>query len=524
MLRSSFSGFNIARLGLMASQNAMEVTGQNITNVKTTGYTRQRLEQSSLTGSTNMYNRIPDAHIGFGVSVRTVSQIRDPYVDTRYRLQMANLGDFDKKLSILKELESHLDEIGGGKDALAAQLSEFHSSLQALQSSPGDVTLDNAVRGAAKSITEYLNLYSGQLSEMRSQTQSNLEGDVDSVNDLLSQIQKLNISIMNSQANGLPALELQDERNKLLDELSTYVKINVSYKTDISPSGATIDTMTLNMTLKDGTTKKLLEGTDEPAKFRLDTDPPQNPPVKPLPTGLPLSIKLTPGDPNAAEETIPADNLAGGSFKSNLAMLNENGTHDGTTTYGIGFYEKSLNEFARVFAETFNKLNNLDGVPNGNLQGKDLFESNDPQKGITAATIRISDGWLKGTTRITCGSVKDAPAGDNGNVLKMITALTGKQKFQNANNQTVFEGSFQECLEDFRNILANDTKTTESTMKNYLTIVQDIGAIREGISGVNLDEETATMMQLNKAFTASSRLMTTLDDMLNSVLGMGITK
>ena len=274
MIRSSFSGFNIARLGLMASQNAMEVTGQNITNVKTTGYTRQRLEQSSLTGSTNMYNRVPDAHIGFGVSVRTVSQIRDPYVDTRYRLQMANLGDFDKKLSILKELESQLDEIGGGKDALAAQLSEFHSSLQALQSSPGDVTLDNAVRGAAKSITEYLNLYSGQLSELRSQTQSNLEGDVDSVNDLLSQIQQLNISIMNSQANGLPALELQDERNQLLDELSTYVKINVSYKTDISPSGATIDTMTLNMTLKDGTTKKLLEGTDEPAKFRLDTDPP----------------------------------------------------------------------------------------------------------------------------------------------------------------------------------------------------------------------------------------------------------
>lgn len=89
---------------------------------------------------------------------------------------------------------------------------------------------------------------------------------------------------------------------------------------------------------------------------------------------------------------------------------------------------------------------------------------------------------------------------------------------------TVFKGSFQECLEDFRNILATDTKTTESTMKNYLSIVQDIASVREGISGVSLDEETANMMQLNKAFTAAARLMTTLDDMLNSVLGMGITK
>ena len=165
MIRSSFTGFNTARLGLMASQNAMEVTGQNITNVKTTGYSRQRLEQSSLSGSTNIYNKVSDAHIGYGVIVNTVSQVRDPFVDTRYRLQMANLGEFDKKLSILNDLESHLDEIGGGKDALAAQLSDFHSSLQALQNSPGDVTMDNAVIGAAKSITEYLNLYSNQLKE-----------------------------------------------------------------------------------------------------------------------------------------------------------------------------------------------------------------------------------------------------------------------------------------------------------------------------------------------------------------------
>ena len=103
MIRSSFTGFNTARLGLMASQNAMEVTGQNITNVKTTGYSRQRLEQSSLFGSTNIYNKVSDAHIGYGVIVNTVSQIRDPFVDTRYRLQMANLGEFDKKLSILND-------------------------------------------------------------------------------------------------------------------------------------------------------------------------------------------------------------------------------------------------------------------------------------------------------------------------------------------------------------------------------------------------------------------------------------
>ena len=106
MIRSSFTGFNTARLGLMASQNAMEVTGQNITNVKTTGYSRQRLEQSSLSGSTNIYNKVSDAHIGYGVIVNTVSQIRDPFVDTRYRLQMANLGEFCNAWRLLWKSDS----------------------------------------------------------------------------------------------------------------------------------------------------------------------------------------------------------------------------------------------------------------------------------------------------------------------------------------------------------------------------------------------------------------------------------
>lgn len=505
MIRSSFTGFNTARLGLMASQNAMEVTGQNITNVKTTGYSRQRLEQSSLSGSTNIYNKVSDAHIGYGVIVNTVSQIRDPFVDTRYRLQMANLGEFDKKLSILNDLESHLDEIGGGKDALAAQLSDFHSSLQALQNSPGDVTMDNAVRGAAKSITEYLNLYSNQLKELRSQIEGGLSRDTDDINKLLSEIQELNISIMNSQANGLPALELQDQRNLLLDSLSTYGKISVNYTSTIAPSGASIDTMTLNMTMSDGSSVNLLKGTGAPAVFQLQTSADGS-----------LRVDITPGDGSAKIEGAA---FSAGSFKSTLSMLNNDGSFDGTATHGIGYYQKSLDEFARVFAKTFNTLNNL----NGKLAGKDLFTSSDGQA-INAGNIRITEEWMKGTTRITGGAAADSPAGDNSNILNMISALTGNQTFTGGKGGTVFKGSFQECLEDFRNILATDTKTTESTMKNYLSIVQDIASVREGISGVNLDEETANMMQLNKAFTAAARLMTTLDDMLNSVLGMGITK
>lgn len=505
MIRSSFSGFNAARLGMMANQNGLDITTQNITNLKTMGYTRQRLTQLSLApGKPGYANAIPDSHIGFGVNVTGTTQFRDPFLDTRYRYEMGNLGAYDKKLSIMKDLESRLDEIGSGKEALAAQLSELHSSLQNLQSNPGDITADNRVRAACQSITEYLNLYSTQLNDVKEQTVTNTEKDVSDFNQLLSHIQELNGSIKNSQTNGAPALELQDQRNLLLDSLSTYGKINVTYTSAFAPSGAEIQTMNVTLTTAGGTIS-LLNDTDPPASLELVTNPDGS-----------MQINATPSGGGA---DVPNVQFTAGAFQSSLSMLNSHGTFDGTAVNGIGYYEDMMNEFAAKFSDTLNTINNL----SGGLTGRDLFESSDGGA-INAGNIKLSEGWLNGTVHVTCGGAPDAPGGDNSNVLTMITALAGPQVFTRPDGATVFEGSFQECLENFRNILNTDTKTTEATNNNYLSLVKDAGNARESVCGVNLDEETTNMMTYNKAFSASARLITTLDEMLSTVIGMGVTK
>ncbi|MFT4008110.1 MAG: flagellar basal body protein, partial [Lacrimispora sp.] len=104
MTRSTFSGFTIAQLGMNASQRALEVTGQNITNINTAGYTRQQVDLVSLNlrgGSTIATSA--SSKIGYGVEVTGISQIRDPFLDVQYRNQIAKVGTADAHQATLDQ-------------------------------------------------------------------------------------------------------------------------------------------------------------------------------------------------------------------------------------------------------------------------------------------------------------------------------------------------------------------------------------------------------------------------------------
>ena len=96
---STFGAFTMAKLGIYASQKAMQVTGNNITNVNTVGYTRQQLDLQSLyIGGADRYSSKWDMKVGSGVISTGVSQIRSPYLDIRYRVEQSNVGMIEKKL------------------------------------------------------------------------------------------------------------------------------------------------------------------------------------------------------------------------------------------------------------------------------------------------------------------------------------------------------------------------------------------------------------------------------------------
>ena len=98
MIRSTFGGFSLALSGLNASQKSLDVTGQNITNMNTTGYTRQRLDLYSIGGTgVGPYSFISETKVGQGTMMQSVSQLRDPYLDYQFRTQLAKVGTQDGK-------------------------------------------------------------------------------------------------------------------------------------------------------------------------------------------------------------------------------------------------------------------------------------------------------------------------------------------------------------------------------------------------------------------------------------------
>ena len=112
MVRATFAGFTTALSALQANQKRLDITGQNLSNMNTVGYTRQTLQTSSLnyTNPISHYMNGSEIMVGYGVSMDKVTQIRDPYLDAQYRSQMEKSGYTDAMQTSLDSLSRILDE------------------------------------------------------------------------------------------------------------------------------------------------------------------------------------------------------------------------------------------------------------------------------------------------------------------------------------------------------------------------------------------------------------------------------
>ena len=230
MTRSTFAGFTTAHLAMAASQRAIDVTGQNIANINTKGYTRQRVDLVSFnTRGGDSMSTAASSKIGYGVEITGISQIRDPFLDVQFRNQIAKVGTADAKQATLDQLANIFDETD--KAALKQALSDLSSSLDKLSSNANSREFDSIVRSRFQVIVDYIHQKSSDLKSVREETINGLENtDIPVVNNLLSDIGKLNDAIWKSQVQGNPSLELLDERNNKLDELAGYLPISVTYK------------------------------------------------------------------------------------------------------------------------------------------------------------------------------------------------------------------------------------------------------------------------------------------------------
>lgn len=229
----TFGSYTAARLGIYASQASLNVTGNNIANVNTNGYTRQRMDLRSIYGgAVDRYVSKYSVNIGYGVLTEGVSQLRDPFIDIRYRTEQSNQGQNEFKLKGLDELAATLDEVGDGKGqfgVIERQFNDLLAQLQNLSEKTGSQEYDTLVRKSAETLTNLIRNASKKLGEAYQGQVEKFEANVKEVNTILTNIRNLNESIRKANICGDKALELRDERNLQIDKLSKLVKINVTY-------------------------------------------------------------------------------------------------------------------------------------------------------------------------------------------------------------------------------------------------------------------------------------------------------
>lgn len=248
----TFGSFGTVRLGIYAAQKGLDVTGNNITNINTEGYTRQRLNQVSLIpGAADRYFSSYKTRIGQGAVVAGVDQLRDPGLDISYRKAMADVGSANTKLGGLNDLATILDEVGKGDleqddGVILSQLNDLRDLINEAITNGVD-TYNSLIRESAKSLAGLFNTYANKLEQLDKTYQKNLDQEVTEVNNILKQIQELNVAIRNSDIRGDEGLELRDQRNLLLDKLNEYVKVDVKYS--MEPIGADTYVEELTITL-----------------------------------------------------------------------------------------------------------------------------------------------------------------------------------------------------------------------------------------------------------------------------------
>ena len=301
---STFGTFTMARLGIYVAQHALNVTGNNMTNINTRGYTRQVLDQTSMYyGSADRYQSRYDIRENGGVMAQGVYQLRDRYLDIRYRNEMTRVGESTAKLSALQQLSDIFDEVAKGEDGdgvLEARFNDFIQQIENLSkpehSNKDD--MDSIVRSAAEALVTQFHDYAKQLATLKENMTAKFRNEVEGTNALLEKIRDLNESIRSTQLFGGSALTRQDERNLLIDELSEKIGIHVIYEMEDLGDGVQVEK--LKITTSGDPSRTLIDGIYGAQLTILD----ENNYDLSLSQLVSSKGKLMPGQPNRTEQVL----------------------------------------------------------------------------------------------------------------------------------------------------------------------------------------------------------------------------
>ena len=515
---------------MATSQILLDTVGNNIANVQTVGYTRQRVDINSVSNGGYIQRYKPmNVTAGAGVEAKRVSQIRDQFLDARYRLQNQEDAKYKAILAGFKDLENVLDDTlyAGLKNEIA----EFKNALGPMLANPFSSDMAMVVRNSAQKITSILNTYAIHIENVRKQQIFDLQSvNVNTeFNSIVSSIAALNRQINEEIAHGNTPNELYDERNLLFDKLSGLANIKVTITPKRLSDSLYVEHVQVNMI--DNKSGKSIDLIDDETFNTLTAD------VNPDGT---LRIEVNSAFGNAGIKDI-TKYVTGGTLGGALDIINGKGAEFGSYISGDNlfrgtlYYQNMLDTFAANFARVLNEVNrynpnNYQPAPPASLlavnEQRDLFATIDNSPVITAKNIRVSVAWMDNPMYLTITQPGDKSEGEN--IGRMMVAITNPlisfYKQGDPNQFSIFNsGTFEEFLVGMSATLGLDVSLYENYATTSDYVMGTLFQARESISGVSLEEEGTFLMTYQKSYNAAVRYFTVLDEAVDAIINrMGL--
>jgi flagellar hook-associated protein 1 FlgK len=456
-MAGSFGSITSALSALRYQQVALDVAGNNISNATTDGYVRRRVVGEAVSAAAPALWSRYEGH-GDGVAVGEVRRMVDPLLDTRVRREHASLAYLESTQAVLARVEEGIGE--PGKNGVHAAILDFRNAWQDLALNPGGDAARQQVLGRAETLAQALRIQVANVTGEEADQRVHLNNVVSEVNTAAAGVAELNHSILVTEQNGTDAGTLRDRRDQLalrLAELTGAVTtVRPDGQFDVSVAG-----------------QPLVEGREAGAFV--------------------VASGVTPtGDADGSPITFRID-ATWGSAVLGSPVGGELGAVTDILTTVLPSYRVGLDTIAADMAAAVNAQHALGydgtGAPGG------TFFSYDPLVGAASLTVAITDPALVAASSITGGARDGANAdavsraGDAANAYQRLVNGFGTQVAA-LQRQTANQGALTGALDD----------------------------AWEQHAGVNLDEETVNMVTAQRAYEAAARLLTTLDEVLDTLI------
>jgi len=225
-MRGTFFGLEIGKTGLTTAQFGLNMTGHNIANLDTQGYTRQRIVQTAYDpfSTIGKFAPVGQGLVGGGTRVQILDQIRSAYLDRRFRTESSQHAYWEQRTQSLTYIESFFDNVNE-KTSINYSIAEFFRSMTIISQDPVSGAPRTLMQTTAMDFVQQLNMIHEGLIDFQKVENRAIETKVGDINRIAKDIAELNVAIYTFEVTGMIANDLRDKRNLLIDELARYADI-----------------------------------------------------------------------------------------------------------------------------------------------------------------------------------------------------------------------------------------------------------------------------------------------------------